>query len=167
MYSLIFICALVVANLSVAMFGPWVSPINAFLLIGLDLSLRDKLHDQWNGNPVKIGSLIGVAGLVSYLINPASGMIAIASVCAFCASMVVDSVVYQKMKDRPWFERANTSNIAGAAVDSLIFPTIAFGELIWLIVLLQFVAKVSGGLIWSCIFKRKMTANPMALTKKS
>lgn len=154
MYPLIFICALVAANLSVAMFGPWVSPINAFLLIGLDLSLRDKLHDQWNGDPVKIGSLIGVAGLLSYLINPASGMIAIASVCAFCASMVVDSVVYQKMKSHPWFVRANTSNMAGAATDSLIFPTIAFGSLLWHIVLLQFVAKVFGGFVWCFIFNR-------------
>lgn len=155
MYSLIFICALVAANLSVAMFGPWVSPINAFLLIGLDLSLRDKLHDHWNGDPVKIGSLIGVAGLVSYFINPASGMIAIASVCAFCASMVVDSLVYQKMKSHPWFVRANTSNMAGAATDSLIFPTIAFGGFLWHIVLLQFVAKVCGGFIWCFILNKK------------
>lgn len=157
MYPLIFICSLVAANLSVAMFGPWVSPINAFLLIGLDLSLRDKLHDQWNGNPVKIGSLIGVAGLVSYLINPASGMIAIASVCAFCASMVVDSVVYQKMKRHPWFVKTNISNIAGAATDSLIFPTIAFGGLLWHIVLLQFVAKIFGGFVWSLILKKSKT----------
>jgi hypothetical protein len=154
MYPLIFISALVAANLSVAMFGPWVSPINAFLLIGLDLSLRDKLHDRWNGDPVKIGSLIGIAGLVSFLINPASGMIAIASVCAFCASMVVDSLVYQKMKQHPWFTRANTSNMAGAATDSLIFPTIAFGGFLWHIVLLQFTAKVIGGLVWCFLFNR-------------
>ena len=36
--------AMVLANLSVAVLGPWVSPINAFLLIGLDLALRDLLH---------------------------------------------------------------------------------------------------------------------------
>ena len=32
------------ANLSVAAFGPLVTPLNAFLFIGLDLVLRDWLH---------------------------------------------------------------------------------------------------------------------------
>ena len=155
MYSLIFVGALVVANLTVAMFGPWVSPINAFLLIGLDLSIRDKLHDQWNGNPYKIGALIVVAGLVSYIFNTASAMIAIASVAAFCLSMIADSFIYQRLKNKEWFIKSNSSNIAGAAVDSLVFPTIAFGGLMWGIVLLQFGSKLVGGFIWSYLLRKK------------
>ncbi len=154
MYSLLFIGALIAANLSVAMFGPWVSPINAFLLIGLDLSIRDKLHDKWNGNPYRIGLLIIIAGIVSYLLNPSSGIIAIASVSAFCFSMAIDSFVYQSLKNRKWVVRSNLSNIAGAATDSLIFPTIAFGGLIWEIVLLQFLSKVAGGFIWCHLINR-------------
>mgnify|MGYP003352540858 CR=1 FL=1 len=57
-YSVFYVLALVIANLTVAVFGPWFSVINSFLLIGLDLTLRDKLHDKWNGNPIKIGGLI-------------------------------------------------------------------------------------------------------------
>lgn len=154
MYSLLFVIALVTANISIAIFGPWVSPINAFLLIGLDLSIRDKLHDQWNGNPYKIGLLILIAGLVSYLLNSSTGIIAIASVIAFCMSMIVDSLVYQSMKNKKWLVRSNSSNIAGAATDSLIFPTIAFGGLMWEIVLLQFVSKVAGGFIWCHLINR-------------
>jgi uncharacterized PurR-regulated membrane protein YhhQ (DUF165 family) len=51
-----------------------------------------------------------------------------------------------------WIKRANVSNVAGAALDSLIFPTIAFGALMPHIVLMQFVAKVAGGAVWSYIF---------------
>lgn len=44
----IYAAAMTVANLSIAHFGPWVSPTNAFLLIGLDLALRDWLHVRLN-----------------------------------------------------------------------------------------------------------------------
>jgi hypothetical protein len=161
-YSFIFVLSIVVANLTVATFGVWFSPINAFLLIGLDLSLRDKLHDKWEGNPLKIGLLIAVSGVVSYLINPATGMIAIASVTAFCLSMIADAFVYQRLLSKSWMIKSNGSNIAGAGVDSIVFPTIAFGDLMWQIVLMQFVAKVIGGLIWSKIIE-KFNLNKNAL----
>ena len=41
---LAYAAAMIAANLTIAAFGPWVSPINAFFLIGLDLALRDWLH---------------------------------------------------------------------------------------------------------------------------
>jgi hypothetical protein len=152
-YSIIYIIVLVVANLLVAMIGPWFSVVNSFVLIGLDLTLRDKLHDKWDGNPLKIGGLIAVAGVVSYLLNPASGQIAIASVIAFTLSMVADSFVYQKLKDQPWEKRTTGSNLAGAAIDSLAFPTIAFGGLMPEIVAMQFASKVVGGFIWTKLIK--------------
>lgn len=152
-YPIIYIASLVAANLLVAFFGTWFSPINAFILIGLDLTLRDKIHDKWNGNPLKIGGLIVVAGLISYLLNPASGQIAIASVVAFCLSMAVDSFVYQKLAHKPWQVRTTGSNVAGAAVDSITFPTIAFGGLMPEIVAMQFVCKVVGGFIWTKLIK--------------
>ena len=152
-YSIIYIAALVAANLLVATIGPWFSVINSFVLIGLDLTLRDKLHDKWNGNPLKIGALIVLAGVISYLLNPASGQIAIASVIAFTLSMVADSFVYQKLKSKSWEKRATGSNLAGAAVDSLVFPTIAFGGLMIEIVAMQFISKVVGGFVWTKLIK--------------
>lgn len=152
-YSIIYIVALIVANLLVATIGPWFSVVNSFVLIGLDLTLRDKLHDKWDGNPIKIGGLIVVAGVVSYLLNPASGQIAIASVIAFTLSMAADSFVYQKLKDQSWEKRTTGSNLAGAAVDSLAFPTIAFGGLMPEIVAMQFASKIVGGFIWTKLIK--------------
>jgi hypothetical protein len=155
-YIAIYIASLVIANLLVAWFGPWFSPVNALLLIGLDLSLRDKLHDAWQGNGLhwRIGSLIVASGAISYVLNPAAGMIAISSVVAFCAAMAADSIVYQALRRFGWFTRVNGSNVAGASVDSVVFPTIAFGSFMPEIVAMQFAAKVAGGAIWSFILRK-------------
>lgn len=151
----IYLFALVLANLSVSYFGPWVSPINAFLLIGLDLSLRDKLHERWKDHLwSKMLALIVGAGAVSFVLNPAAMNIAVASVIAFIAAGLVDAFVYQRLVAKQWLIKSNASNAAGAAVDSLIFPTIAFGALMPAIVVLQFVAKVAGGAMWSWVLKK-------------
>ena len=158
-YPAIYIAALVTANLLVTWLGPWFSPINAFVFIGLDLSLRDKIHDLWERDnlTLKMGGLIATASIVSYAINPATGMIAFASLAAFSLSMIADSVAYQYLKNKDWIVRANGSNIAGAGVDSIVFPTIAFGGLMWQIVLMQFAAKVIGGFIWSKVLNEQKT----------
>lgn len=155
-YSGIYIAALVLANLLVAWFGPWFSPINAFVLIGLDLSLRDKLHEQWQNDRLilKMGGLIVVASVVSYLLNPTAGTIALASFVAFALSMIADTIVYHFLRHKTWLIRSNGSNIAGAAVDSIAFPTIAFGGLMLEIVALQFIAKLFGGGIWSFLLTK-------------
>lgn len=144
--------AMTAANLSIAAFGPWISPLNAFVLIGLDLTLRDWLHVRikaW-----QMGVLIACAGLLTYALNPAAGMIAIASATAFSAAAVVDWAVFSKLRGT-WVYRANGSNVAGAAVDSIIFPTLAFGVLMPHIVLMQFAAKVAGGAIWAALLSGK------------
>jgi queuosine precursor transporter len=144
----IYATAMTLANLSVATWGPWISPINAFVLIGLDLALRDWLHVRlrfW-----QMGALIAATGGLTYALNPAAGMIAIASATAFTAAALADWSVFARVQGT-WLKRANSSNVAGAAVDSLVFPTIAFGVLMPHIVALQFVAKVAGGAIWSWI----------------
>jgi len=155
-YSIIFVLALVFANLLVAWLGPWFSIINAFVLIGLDLSIRDKLHESWKNDKlaIKMGALILVSSLVSYLLNPATGMIAVASLLAFALSMAADTITYHFLHNKSWFVKSNGSNVAGAVVDSLVFPTIAFGGLMMDIVLMQFLAKVLGGLVWTYFIKR-------------
>ena len=156
-YPAIYIAALVTANLLVAWIGPWFSPINAFVLIGLDLSLRDKLHEQWKNDKLvlKMGGLIATASVVSYLWNPAAGPIALASFLAFAFAMSADTIAYHFLRDKPWMVRSNGSNVAGAAVDSITFPTIAFGGLMPEIVALQFISKICGGAIWSYWLKNK------------
>ena len=146
--------AMTLANLSIAHFGPWVSPINAFVLIGFDLALRDWLHVRlrvW-----QMGALIVATGVLTFTLNPAAGMIAVASSAAFTAAALIDWVTFTRLRGS-WLYRANGSNIAGAVVDSLLFPTIAFGVLMPQIVALQFLAKVTGGAIWAWLISRKTT----------
>lgn len=155
-YSFIYILTLVVANMAVAYFGPASTPVVAFVLIGLDLTLRDRLHDQWQGRQLwpRMLALITIAGLLSYVLNPTSGPIAIASVVAFGLAALADAAVYQLLAGRSWSVRANGSNVVGAAVDSLVFPFIAFGAALPSIVLAQWVAKVVGGMIWAIVIAR-------------
>ena len=153
-YPIIYILSLIAANLLVSYFGPWFSIINAFVLIGLDLTFRDKIHELWQGKWLPMGGLIATASIISYFLNPASGMIAFASFMAFLVAMLVDTVVYQYLKDKPWAIKSNGSNVAGSMADSVIFPTIAFNALMPEIVLMQFLAKVFGGAVWVFIISK-------------
>jgi len=148
---IIYAAAMTLANLSIAHFGPWISPINAFILIGLDLALRDWLHMRMKA--WQMLALIACSGVITYLLNPAAGMIAIASAIAFTSAAVVDWATFVKLKGS-WLYRANGSNVAGAAVDSLVFPTLAFGVLMPQIITMQFVAKVVGGAMWAAMLNR-------------
>jgi hypothetical protein len=163
MLAVAFYCAAMVgANLFVSYFGPWVSPINAFVLIGLDLSLRDTLHERWRGRWLwfKMAALISLGGGLSYIANHAAGKIAIASLAAFVASGAVDALVYHWLRHKPYIQKSNGSNLAGAAIDSIIFPMIAFGAFMPIIVLLQFAAKVGGGFVWSLILSKVKHHDP-------
>ena len=149
--------AMTVANLLIVKFGVWFSPINSFFLIGLTLVLRDWLHirlKSW-----QMGLLITTSGAITYLLNPAAAQIAIASSIAFTLAALADWVTFAKVKGT-WFKRSNASNLAGSAIDSVAFPTIAFGVLMPEIVITQFAAKMLGGYMWSYIvnkFKRMNT----------
>ncbi|MGU7769284.1 VUT family protein [Burkholderia sp. MR1-5-21] len=160
MYVAIYIAVVAVANLTVARFGPAVTPVIAFLLIGLDLAIRDRLHLDWRGRALwtRMFGLIVAAGFVSFALNPASKEISLASLVAFSAAAVASAAVFQVARRYPILARANGANVAGAAVDSVIFPLIAFGTVFPLIAALQFVAKVAGGALWSWIVFRNARA---------
>lgn len=151
----IYIAAMVVANTLVWWLGPWWSPFNSFLLIGLDLTLRDVMHERFTR--WQLAGVIVVGGLITWVVNPGAAHIAIASATAFIFAAMADWAVYTMLRDRPWLVRSNGSNVVGAAVDSVIFPTLAFGSFMPLIIALQFAAKVGGGAVWSLVMRPFMT----------
>ena len=154
-YVILYLVAIVLANLSVAALGPSVIIINAFLFIGLDLTARDQLHEVWRGNHLlpKMAALIASGSILSWLLNRDAGSVALASFIAFASAATVDAVVYHLMGKYPRWLRINGSNVPSALVDSIIFPTLAFGSFLWPIVLGQFAAKTLGGLVWSLVFR--------------
>ena len=155
--TVLYLIAIVAANLSVAHFGPGAIYANAFVFIGLDLTARDRLHDRWNrkGLVWKMGLLIGAGGALSWLLNNNSGPIAMASTVAFATAAVADAGIYHLLRRRRFVVRANASNVPAAAVDSVVFPTLAFGGFDPAVTAGQFVAKVAGGFVWSLILRRR------------
>lgn len=151
MMSVIYVLAICTANFSVHVFGPLVTPLNAFLFIGLDFVIRDKLHERIGIR--RMFCLITIAGVISFAVNPATDMIAIASVAAFSLAATADATVYQALIKKPWLVKSNGSNIASSAVDSVVFPLIAFGAFLPWVVAGQFIAKVFGGAIWSWLLR--------------
>lgn len=155
LYVIMYLVAIILANLTVAAFGPNMAIINAFLFIGLDLTARDRLHDAWRGNNLlpKMATLIAAGSVLSWLLNRDAGQIALASFVAFATAATVDAIVYHLLGKYPRWLRINGSNIPSALVDSLVFPTLAFGGFMPFIVLGQFLAKTLGGFVWSLIFR--------------
>lgn len=143
---------IIAANLLVAQFGPAITPVLAFFCIGLDLALRDWLQVRMRA--WQMGALILGTSALTYLVNPAAQTIALASAISFGVAALADWLVFVRMPGS-WFKRSASSNVAGAAVDSLLFPTLAFGTLMPQIVLAQFAAKVLGGTLWTWLLSRR------------
>ena len=161
----LYLAAIVAANLIIARLGPQATVVTAFLLIGLDITARDRLHEAWQGRRLwpKMAALIAAGSLLSWLLNRNAGPIALASFVAFAASSVADTLTYHLLRRRAWTVKVNGSNVVSAAVDSLVFPTLAFGMLLPLVVLGQFVAKVAGGALWAMVLRltRRRTERPL------
>lgn len=155
LFVALYIGSIISANLLIAKFGPSLAIIIAFIFIGLDLTSRDQLHEIWRYKnlTLKMGSLIFLGSLISYLINRDSKEIAIASFAAFAIAAIIDSLIYHLLRDKSRFIKINGSNIFSAAADSIIFPLIAFGAFLPIITIGQFAAKTIGGLIWLIILK--------------
>jgi uncharacterized PurR-regulated membrane protein YhhQ (DUF165 family) len=158
---------IVAANLSSAHFGPSASIYNAFLLVGVFLSTKDYLYDVWREHRVRnMAALIVAGSIVSYVAtflfagdgvpHDVVAKIALGSFAAFAVGETWDTLVYARLRGQAWLMRSNTSNLVGAALDSAIFVSIAFGWS-WPIVFGQFCAKVAGGYVWSLVIEWRRT----------
>ena len=150
---IVYLAAIVIANLVVTKFGPPATIPVAFVLIGLDLTSRDRLHQLWHNDKLllKMLILIFLGSLISYILNRNALQIAIASFIAFFCAGIVDFISYSLLYKKRWLIKSNGSNIFSALTDSIIFPTLAFGTFMPIIILGQFAAKTLGGFVWSVI----------------
>lgn len=155
-YIVLYLIAIVLANLSIYYFGASFIIISAFLFIGLDLTSRDKLHELWQHDRlfIKMLALILTGSLLTCLFSWGAWQIAFASFASFFVAGIVDTVVFNKLRHKSYYLRVNGSNIPSALVDSIMFPTIAFGTFLPWVILGQFLAKVLGGLFWSVVLRK-------------
>lgn len=153
MIIVLYLFAIVLANTLSATYGPTASVFNAFVLIGFDLSARDALHYRWRNQHLKrkMLCLVLTGSILSFVLNRDTAQIAIASAVAFSLSALADTVAYQALWYRNLMVKINGSNAVGAALDSLVFPTLAFGAVMPHIIAAQFTAKVLGGFVWSVV----------------
>lgn len=160
-YVVAYLAAIVAANLTLTAVldaggSPWWSVVTAFAFIGADFTLRDGLTDAWRGRGLvwKMACLIAAGSVLSYVLNADSARIAWASAIAWGSAAIVDWAIYMALGRRPWMVRTTGSNIPSSAVDSTVFPWIAFGGLNVGLSIAQFVAKVGGGVLWAVVIGR-------------
>ena len=105
------IAAFAAANLITATYGPEWSVVTALLLIGFDFVARDLLHDRLRGTRriVAIGALAVAGALVAWAVNPDAEQIAKASAAAWVAAILMDTIVYHRLRRLPWVERSGLS----------------------------------------------------------
>lgn len=168
-YVLFYLIAILAANLDIVLvqnlFGATdtvrliITTANAFVFIAFDITARDGLHEAWHNNRLvlKMTALIATGSILTWALNRNAGQIALASFVAFLCAALVDTIAYHILLKRgkaKWI-RINGSNLFSALVDSLIFPTIAFGGINLAITGGQFAAKVIGGFLWSLVLTRQ------------
>ena len=166
----LYLTAIVTANLLVAEFGAAITVFNAFILIALDLTARDSLHERWHSKHLRrnMALLIGGGSVLSALLNVNATPIAVASFTAFALAGASDTVVYALLGKRSKLVKMNGSNLVSAAVDSFVFPVLAFGfPPLWGVIIGQYAAKVVGGVFWSWVLTHPLELRRREPVRKS
>lgn len=147
---LIYVAAVVLANLLVLWFGKYGLLLSSSLLIPFDFVMRCYFHERWKGATLilKLGVLILSAAVATYIINRESLPIALGSVSGFIVANIIAGMVYQSLIDKPPLYKVNGSDLVAIAVDSVVFQAVAFGVFDPWIMFGQTAIKFLGGLLW-------------------
>jgi uncharacterized PurR-regulated membrane protein YhhQ (DUF165 family) len=145
-----YLIAFTLANFTVLWFGANGLIFTALFLIPFDFVMRCMFHEQWKGIELilKLGALVCVSGLITFLINREAQEIALASVGGFVSAQIIAGIFYQTVINKSYFVKVNGSDSLGIIFDSLIFQIIAFGVITPSITISQILLKIAGGLFW-------------------
>lgn len=129
-----YVAVFVMVNLIVHWCGAWIIPLTTMACVAANMLGRDKLLLE-GGAKFSIGACT-VAGLLTCLVLPDAGQVAIASLAAVVCSAIVSAIAWGFFPDGHW-----KNNIISAVADALVFPTVAFGAFLPLVSLGQFAGK--------------------------
>jgi uncharacterized PurR-regulated membrane protein YhhQ (DUF165 family) len=149
-----YLAAIVTANLVTAAGGPTWSVIMSFALIPFNLTVRDNLHERWEGGPLRrnMALLILSGSVLSAALSINALPIAVASFLSFAVAESIDTAVYARLAGRSKLVKMLGSNSISSAADSFTFTTLAFGlPILWGIILADYAAKLLGGVLWAFI----------------
>lgn len=154
----VYLLAFVFANFMVLWFGANGLIITALLLIPFDFVMRCLFHETWKGFELilKLGALVTVASILTYLINRNAQNIAFGSMLGFIAAQVFAGIFYQLMIKKSFFVKVNGSDLIGIIVDSIVFQIVAFSVINLEITITQSLLKIVGGLFWYWIIFKKL-----------
>lgn len=154
----LYLIAFVLSNLIVLWYGRTGLLVTAMFLIPFDFVMRCTFHEQWKGPELllKLGTLVAVAGCISFLINVEAKNIAVASVAGFFVAQLFSGIFYQCFINKSYFIKVNGSDAVGILADSIVFQILAFSSLDLLTTSTQFTLKIVGGLFWYWIIFVKL-----------
>lgn len=157
----IYIAAAVAANYAVWLWGQPALVFTASLLVPIDLITRDLMHERfgkyWH---VGIASVVIAGSVITWLANPASGTVALASATAFASAGAVNTAIFAALAGTTRHWRMITSNAFAAIADSIVFPLVAFGMLDPRLSAAQALLKAASGAIavWILFRALKLSA---------
>ena len=154
----IYLIAFVLANLIVLYFGSIGLIFTALFLIPFDFVMRCIFHETWKGIELilKLGLIVIVASLITFVINRNAINIAIASSVGFILAQIFAGIFYQFFIKKSFFVKVNGSDAIGILIDSLAFQLIAFGIINYNILVGQFLLKLIGGFFWYWVIFKKI-----------
>ena len=146
----LYLLAFVFANFIVLWFGSKGLIFTALFLVPFDFVIRCLFHETWKGMELflKLGALVLIASVLTYVINRDSLNIALGSACGFISAQIAAGIFYQLTIKRNYFIKVNGSDAVGILIDSIIFQIVAFEIIIPSITLSQFLLKIVGGFFW-------------------
>lgn len=153
----LYLFAFVLSNFIVLWFGAQGLIFTALFLIPFDFVMRCMFHEQWKGVEliIKLGALVMVASLLTYLINAQSQNIALGSMFGFISAQIVAGIFYQLAISRSYLLKVNGSDLVGILFDSVVFQLVAFNFINLNITITQTILKFFGGLFWYWIIFEK------------
>jgi len=165
----VYLAAIVAANLLVARYGQIALLFTAVALLPTDFLIRDILHSRWEVESkywfFAMALLVGSGGVITLLVNYSAVNVALASSAAFCAAGVSNAAVYASIALDRKFTRMTASNAVASVVDSVLFPLLAFGTLDWRISAGQAALKFIGGLLLTIWYLRRTDPRAIFLNK--
>lgn len=152
-----YLVSIVIGNLLVFNLGPAGLLITSFVFIPFDFILRCYVHELYRGKRLylMLGIIVLLGGATTYILNIDAKNIAIASVCGFFSATAMGSFVYQTFIKKAAFLKVNLSDFLALALDSIVFQSIAFGQINPSLILGQLTIKFLGGLTWYYLLIKK------------